>query len=68
MPDWLYFFDSKNITWTIGIILLFRFFDIVKPWPIGPSQDLPKGWGITIDDLIAALFVNIIIGLVTLLP
>ena len=57
----------NGYTLALGFIL-FRFFDIVKPWPIGPSQDLPKGWGITIDDLIAALFVNIIIGLVTLLP
>ena len=41
-------------------MLLFRLFDIAKPWPIGPSQALPGGWGVTIDDLLAALYVNII--------
>ena len=38
----------------------FRFFDIVKPWPVGASQKLPRGYGITIDDLLAAGYVNLI--------
>lgn len=38
---------------------LFRLFDIWKPWPIRASQKLPGGWGITIDDLLAAIYVNI---------
>jgi phosphatidylglycerophosphatase A len=33
--------------------LLFRAFDIVKPWPAGRLQRLPAGWGIVIDDLVA---------------
>ena len=44
--------------WILGLFVAFRFFDIVKPWPIGRSQALPGGWGITADDLIAALYVN----------
>ena len=67
MPDWSYFFSSVNVMWSFGIILLFRIFDIIKPWPIGQSQELPNGWGVTIDDLLAALYVNIIVGLFALL-
>ncbi len=36
--------------------LLFRASDIVKPFPAGRSQDLPGGWGITIDDAIAGMY------------
>lgn len=37
----------------------FRLFDIWKPWPIRTSQRLPGGWGITIDDVLAAGYVNL---------
>jgi phosphatidylglycerophosphatase A len=40
---------------------LFRLFDVWKPWPVGPSQRLPGGWGITIDDLLAAGYVNLVL-------
>lgn len=32
----------------------FRLFDIWKPWPICQSQKLPGGWGIVVDDVLAA--------------
>ena len=35
--------------------LLFRLFDIWKPGLIGRAQDLPGGWGVTADDVLAAL-------------
>ncbi len=41
--------------------LLFRFFDIVKPFPINISQKIPKGWGIMIDDVIAGIYANLLI-------
>ena len=42
-------------TWTaLGLsFVLFRFFDIVKPWPITKSEKLPGGWGIMADDAAA---------------
>ena len=61
MPEWTYFFGEIIWYWSVAIVLLFRLFDIVKPWPIGPSQALPGGWGVTIDDLLAALYVNLVI-------
>jgi phosphatidylglycerophosphatase A len=35
--------------------LLFRLFDITKPFGIGRLQSLPAGWGVVADDLAAAL-------------
>jgi phosphatidylglycerophosphatase A len=34
---------------------LFRFFDIIKPWPIRKLEKLPGGWGIMADDVGAGL-------------
>jgi phosphatidylglycerophosphatase A len=34
---------------------LFRFFDIIKPWPVRKLERLPGGWGIMADDLGAGL-------------
>jgi phosphatidylglycerophosphatase A len=40
--------------------LLFRAFDIVKPWPIRRLERLPGAWGVLMDDL-AAGFVSAIV-------
>ncbi len=34
---------------------LFRFFDIIKPYPISRAEKLAAGWGIMADDIAAAL-------------
>ena len=48
--------------------LLFRFFDILKPSFIYQAQNLPGGWGIMLDDVLAGLFTLVIIsGISTLL-
>jgi phosphatidylglycerophosphatase A len=36
--------------------LLFRLFDIWKPWPCYQLQDLPGGQGIVADDVVAGLY------------
>ena len=36
--------------------VLFRIFDIFKPSFIYQIQDLPGGWGIMVDDVLAGLF------------
>jgi phosphatidylglycerophosphatase A len=46
------------------VFALFRFFDVLKPWPVRQSQSLPGGWGVTIDDVLAALYVNLAVLLV----
>jgi phosphatidylglycerophosphatase A len=42
---------------------LFRFFDIVKPFPIRQVQELPGGWGVVADDLLAGLATNLVLRL-----
>ena len=51
--------------WLIYLIAfgLFRFFDILKPFPINKSQDLPHGWGVMVDDVLAGIFANIVLQL-----
>lgn len=50
-------------TLMIGLygLILFRVFDIAKPFPIGRLQKLPRGWGIVADDLGAGIVANILI-------
>ncbi len=53
--------------WLIGGFLLFRAFDIVKPFPARQAERIPRGWGIMVDDVIAGLYslaVLAVIGLV----
>ena len=45
---------------------LFRIFDIWKPYPINISQNLPNGWGVMIDDVLAAVYANIVLRIVLL--
>jgi phosphatidylglycerophosphatase A len=47
--------------------LLFRFFDIVKPYPIKRVETFPGGFGIMLDDIVAAIFAGIVINLFLLL-
>jgi phosphatidylglycerophosphatase A len=37
-------------------LLLFRIFDITKPFPVRQLEALPEGWGIVFDDLGAGLY------------
>jgi phosphatidylglycerophosphatase A len=41
-------------------LLLFRLFDIFKPWPIRKLEALPEGTGIMLDDIAAGLFALLI--------
>lgn len=53
---------SENI-WVVAVIgfLLFRLFDIAKPWPIRKLEKFPKGWGVLLDDLLAGLYAGIVL-------
>ena len=56
-----YFFRSSNVLPTLGVWIAFRVFDVAKPWPIQQSQRLPGGWGVTVDDALAAIYVNLVV-------
>ena len=51
-----------------GIIalILFRLFDITKPFPARQLEKLPEGWGIVFDDVAAGLYALVVASLLRL--
>ena len=48
--------------------VLFRFFDILKPWPISYfDKRLQGGFGIMFDDVIAGVFANLVLQAIVLI-
>ncbi len=56
-------FLPMHVFYPIAAFFLFRLFDIWKPFPARQSQDLPGGWGIMVDDVIAGIYANLILQL-----
>ena len=54
-PDWPH---------ALLALLLFRFFDILKPPPIRRLEALPEGTGIVVDDLGAGIYALIVVQLI----
>jgi phosphatidylglycerophosphatase A len=50
---------GPRIAVLVAGFFLFRFFDIVKLPLIKKSQELPGGWGVMVDDLLAAIVANL---------
>lgn len=49
--------------------LVFRAFDIVKPWPARSLERLPGGWGVMADDAMAAVYANLVVhGFIAVSP
>jgi len=51
-----------SVTEFVLAFLLFRLFDILKPWPISAAEKLPGGLGVMADDMVAGLAAAIIAG------
>jgi phosphatidylglycerophosphatase A len=47
-----------HFSWRSVVVgfVLFRFFDVTKPWPIRAFEALPGGFGIVLDDVFAGAF------------
>lgn len=60
---------SLKPTWKLllATFFLFRFFDVVKPFPIKKIESFPKGWGIMLDDIMAAIYAGVLIHIYLLL-
>ena len=55
--------SPPTATWAIAAFLLFRLFDIWKPFPIGYVDGTIKGgFGVMLDDLLAAGYAIAVIG------
>ena len=53
-------------TTTVWVFLLFRIFDILKPWPCRKLEGLRDGWGVLADDLAASVYAALIFQLFVL--
>lgn len=52
----------------ISGFVLFRVFDVFKPFPIRMiDQNIKSGWGIVLDDIVAGIYANVCIRLLLLL-
>jgi phosphatidylglycerophosphatase A len=48
--------SAANWRHAIIALVLFRLFDITKPFPVRQLEALPEGWGIVLDDVGAGLY------------
>jgi len=56
-------FVPVTIQYVFAGLLLFRFFDILKPLFIRKLEKLPGGWGVMADDVLAGVYANILLQL-----
>ena len=57
------FFALSLVNWKYLLLgfILFRVFDIWKPWPMRRLEKLPGGWGIMADDWMAGIYAAILL-------
>lgn len=62
----LYFIPQFSILWVTIAFVAFRLFDMAKPWPIRWfDKRVPGGFGIMVDDVIAAIFSSLSVYVLT---
>lgn len=57
-------FVPHSIIFLLSGLILFRFFDIVKPLGVRKMEKLPKGWGVMGDDVLAGVYSLIVMHLI----
>ena len=60
-------FVPKRIVYYVIAFVLFRLFDIVKPFPARQAERLPSGWGVMADDLVAGVYANVVVQVLILI-
>jgi len=48
--------------WWCGAVLLFRIYDVMKPWPISWMNARTESWAVWADDVLAGVFAIITLG------
>jgi phosphatidylglycerophosphatase A len=58
LGQWVTLLGATALNWRsfLAAFILFRIFDIWKPWPVRNFEKLPKGTGIVADDLAAGIY------------
>lgn len=57
-------FLPASIAYIAAGLVLFRFFDIVKPLYISKAEKLPGGLGVMLDDVLAGICANILLQII----
>ena len=55
-------FVPYDLAYFAGTFVVFRLFDVIKPFPAGQAERLPGGWGIMLDDVIAGLYAGLAVA------
>lgn len=64
----LFFIPQISVLWIAMAFFAFRAFDMAKPWPIRWfDKRVPGGFGIMVDDVIAAIFSSVTVYVLALL-
>jgi len=63
LGQWVTLLGATALRWKsfCAAFLLFRLFDIWKPWPVRDFEKLPEGVGIVADDLAAGIYAALIL-------
>ena len=62
------FFLPKTILVVLAAFFVFRFFDIVKPFPARELDKMHGGFGIMMEDVVAGIYANITMQIFLLIP
>ena len=54
-------FHDETARYFIACFILFRFFDILKPWPVSACEKAPGGLGIMLDDLVGGFLAGLLL-------
>jgi phosphatidylglycerophosphatase A len=60
-------FLPKTVGYVVLAYLLFRFYDISKPFPARRSERIGAGFGVILDDVFAGLYTNISVRVIALI-
>lgn len=61
IADWS---GGQVVVFAVVGFLLFRVFDIIKPWPASRFDRIHNAWGVLLDDVAAGVYANIALQLV----
>ncbi|MEO8096473.1 MAG: phosphatidylglycerophosphatase A [Acidobacteriota bacterium] len=63
--QWIALAGAWSLAWPqwLAAFLLFRLFDIWKPWPVRALEKVPGGAGIVLDDVMAGIYAALVLSL-----
>jgi phosphatidylglycerophosphatase A len=56
----LCFLPKRALVFLVAFVI-FRVFDVLKPFPANRLEKLPGGWGVVADDVFAGIYTNVLI-------